>query len=237
MGDGRDTVKALCAGGMNVVMMTHNPGPALELQKEVIDAGLPGKCVFYAEDFSVPREEREAGRLEQIMKDFGSIDVIISNTGDLGPDKEIEEITEEDLKNALSNLVLGSFHMVQTSVPYLKKSTSPRIILMTSVGACSGSTKESLVNCIAKGAVRSMALNLAERLAPYGITVNAVAKGPIPRIEGSREGSVKPETMLPDVPMGRLGTPVDLANVISFFASEESSYVTGQVLAVSGGMK
>ena len=80
-------------------------------------------------------------------------------------------------------------------------------------------------------------LNLAARFAKYGICVNGISKGAILRIEGVESGFADPYSMLPFIPMGRMGTPEDLAEAICFFASEESAYLTGQVLSVSGGME
>ena len=81
-----------------------------------------------------------------------------------------------------------------------------------------------------------MTLNAAARLAAEGITVNCISKGSIPRMEGVPEGGVDLSARLPVIPMGRLGTQEDLAGAVCFLASEESGYITGQVLEVSGGL-
>ena len=235
-GDGRDTVKALCAGGMNVVMMTHNIAEAEALAAEVKAIDAPGSCTYYAGGAGKGPAEESPEVYEEVLKQFGSVDVIISNTGANGHIDSAETLDADELERSLHHLVIGAFKTVQTALPYLKKSKAPRVILMTTVEGVHGGTQESLANAVAKGAVEALALNLAARLAADGITVNCIAKGAIPRVEGVRPGDPDPADRLPAIPAGRLGTPEDLAGAIAFLASEESAYITGQVLELSGGL-
>ena len=235
-GDGRDTVKALCAGGMNVVMMTHNRQAAEELIGEVRAMNAAGACVFYAGGEGEGPAEENPTVYRKIQERFGSVDVVIANTGADGHRDDIETLPAEELQRSLNHLVLGSFKMMQTALPYLKRSRAPRVILMSTVEGVHGGTHESLANAVAKGAVEALALNAAARLAPYGITVNCIAKGAIPRVEGVRPGDPDPMERLPVIPMKRLGSPADLAGAVAFLASEESAYLTGQILELSGGL-
>lgn len=233
-GDGREAVKALCAGGMNVVMMTHNVPEAESLIAEVQAAGSPGLCSYYAGG-NGPGEE-DPNLYAQLAVQYGSVDVVISNTGANGHLDSLETLSAVELQKSLNHLVVGALKTVQAALPTLKQSAAPRIILMTTVDGVHGGTQESLANAVAKGAVEALTLNAAARLASSGITVNCIAKGAIPRIEGVRPGDPDPADRLPAIPMGRLGTPADLAGVIAFLASEESSYITGQIIELSGGL-
>lgn len=235
-GDGRDTVKALCAGGMNVVIMTHQAHMAASLIEEIKKADFEGKCVVIEGKKEEGPAEWQSSVYEEILKKFGSVDVIICNTGGNGKQNSLEETDSELLMREVKHLTEGSFRMLKTALPYLQKSTAPRVIFMTTVEGCYGGSHESFVNAVAKGAVRSLTLNAAARLAKEQITVNAIAKGPIPRVEGVREQDADPADMLPFIPMKRLGTPKDLAEAVCFFASEESGFITGQILAVDGGL-
>lgn len=233
-GDGVAAVKALCAGGMNVVMMTHMAARAQTLADEINGMGFPGKCAAVAATEHGPAEEDPA-TYGQLLREYGSVDVIIANTGSTGRDIPMEELSSEMLINHVEHLLCGAFNMLKASLPALRKSRAARVILMTSVEGVRGGVHESFENAVAKGAVHSFALNAAARLAKEGITVNCIAKGAIPRVEGTELGDVDPAELLPSIPVGRLGTPEDLAELICFLASEESAYVTGQTIGLDGG--
>ncbi len=235
-GDGVAAVKALCAGGMNVVMATHMAARAKALVDEIAALGLPGRCSAISATPDGPAEECPA-TYEALAREYGSVDVIIANTGSTGRNVPMEEVTREDLLNATGHLLGGAFGMLRAALPVLKRSQAPRVIFMTTVEGVYGGVHESFENAVAKGAVRALALNAAARLAGQGITVNCIAKGAIPRVEGVEPGSVDPRDLLPRIPMGRLGTPEDLAQLICFLASEESAYLTGQIIGVSGGLE
>ena len=235
-GDGRDTVKALCLGSMNVVMMTHNPAPAESLIAEVKALNAPGDCCYFAGREGMGPAEHDPAVYAEIEQKYGSVDVIICNTGADGHIDDLETLSPEELQKNMNHLVIGSFKMMQAALPYLKKSKAPRVILMTTTEALHGGTQESLANAIGKGAVASLALNAAARLAAQGITVNCIAKGAIQRIGPVHPGVPDPADRLASIPMNRLGTPRDLANTICFLVSEEASYITGQMVELSGGL-
>lgn len=235
-GDGIDTVKELCRAGMNVVMATHQAEKAKALVEEINGLGFAGKCEAIGETERGPAEE-DAETYRYIAETYGSVDVIISNTGDTGSAKAIEDLSAEALMKEVEHLVAGAFKMARAALPFLRESKAPRIILMSSVEGIYGGRRGSFANAVAKGAVHALALNMAARLAVENITVNCIAKGAIPRAEGIRPGNTDPETFMPYIPMGRLGTPQDLAQTVCYLASEEAGYVTGQTICVSGGLE
>lgn len=233
-GDGTAAVETLCRAGMTVVMMTHNEERAKELIRKMAEAGYPGSCDFLAGAPGMPAEE-DPEVYQQIEKKYGSVDVIISNTGSFGKDKSIEETTSEEFDRELLHLAGGAFRMLRTAIPFLRRSRAPRVILMTTVEGINGGVHQSFANSVAKGAVRSLTVNAAARLACDRITVNCIAKGGIPRVEGRKPGEADPAVFLPRTPMGRIGTDRDLAEVICYLASEESGFVTGQTVILDGG--
>lgn len=233
-GDGVAAVKALCAGGMNVVMTTHNAERARALVEEVNASGYPGICSAAGASANGPAEE-DTATYEEIIRKYGSVDVIISNTGATGSSLTMEELSSDQLMHHVEHLVTGPFNMLKTALPFLRKSKAPRVILMTSVEGVRGGVHESFANAVAKGAVNALALNAAARLAKEHITVNCIAKGAIPRVEGIAPGDADPADFLSVLPMGRLGTAEDLAELICYLASEESAYVTGQTIGLDGG--
>ena len=235
-GDGVDIVKALLKGGMNVVMMTHQAAQAQALLEELESEGYPGKCT--AVEGKTGPAEKDPEIMAALEKEWGSIDVIIANTGADGKRDDIETVSEEELINSIAHLAGGSFSMMQTALPFLKKSRAPRVIFMTTVEGENGGTHESFVNAVAKGAVRSLIVNSAARLARFGITVNGISKGAIPRTAGHIDpDSPKPEEILDKIPLGGIGSPKDLAEAVCFLASEESSFVTGEIINVAGGLQ
>ena len=233
-GDGVAVVHALCRGGMNVLMMTHSPERAKALVEEINGAGYPGKCIAMGSEGSKPAEEDPAV-YRQVEETFGSVDVIISNTGGFGRGADIEETTDEEFAFEMDHLVSGSFRTLKAALPFLRKSKAPRVIFMSTAEGINGGVHQSFMNSVAKGGVKALTLNAAARLAKEGITVNCIAKGGIPRIDGMREGDADPAWLLPRTPMGRLGTPEDLGELVCFLASEESAYITGQSIALDGG--
>ena len=235
-GDGIDTVKELCRAGMHVVIMTHQAERAKALVEEINGLGFAGSCEAVGATERGPAEE-DAETYRYIAEKYGSVDVVISNTGDTGCAKEMEAFSAEELMKEVEHLVSGAFKMVMAALPFLRSSKAPRIILMSSVEGIRGGRRGSFANAVAKGAVHALALNMAARLAHENITVNCIAKGAIPRAEGIRPGNADPEAFLPHIPTGRLGTPQDLAQMVCYLASEEAGYVTGQTVCVSGGLE
>ncbi|MBR2288627.1 MAG: SDR family oxidoreductase [Clostridia bacterium] len=239
-GDGVESVKALCAGGMNVAMMTHQPAQAQRLLDEIASMNLPGTCIAVqdgnAQTPPIPDEEV----FRQVAERFGSIDVVICNTGGDGFDDSIDTVDTAQLMHEIEHLMGGSYSMLKHALPYLRKSAAPRVIFMTTVEGARGGRLESFANAVAKGAVLSLMKNCAARLAPEKINVNCIQKGAISRLQPPPHPGAPVfkdmSTLLPYIPQGRMGTPEDLAGAICFLASEESAYVTGTVLDVSGAL-
>lgn len=240
-GDGVSAVKALCAAGMQVVMMTHQPAQAQALLAEIEAAGYPGRCAAVQDGNAQEPPVSDQEVFRQIRERYGSVDVIISNTGGDGFEDSIDTVDKDALLREVGHLLGGSYQMLKCALPYLRQSKAPRVIFMTTVEGVRGGRLESFTNAVAKGAVLSLTKNCAARLAAEGITVNCIEKGAIQRLPHNGPAHPGPPDKdtsgwLPYIPAGRLGTPEDLAQAICFLASEESSYITGTVLDVSGGL-
>jgi NAD(P)-dependent dehydrogenase (short-subunit alcohol dehydrogenase family) len=166
--------------------------------------------------------------------ELGRLDILVNNAGEQHPDKDIRDITEEQLKRTFQTNIFGMFFMTQAAEPHLQEGSA--IINCTSETMYAGS-KHLLDYSSTKGAItaftRSLALNLVER----GIRVNGVAPGPIWTPLNPMGGSF-PEKVAKfgkDTPMGRPGQPNEVAPSFLFLACEDSSYMTGQVLHPDGG--
>ncbi|MFL6789295.1 MAG: SDR family oxidoreductase [Sphingomicrobium sp.] len=172
--------------------------------------------------------------VQQTVDQLGRLDILVNNAGEQHSDKEIRDITEEQLKRTFQTNIFGMFYLTQAAAPHLKEGSA--IINCTSETMYAGS-KHLLDYSATKGAItaftRSLALNLVEK----GIRVNAVAPGPIwtPLNPFGGQDPHKIPEFGKDTPMGRPGQPNEVAPSFLFLACEDSSYMTGQVLHPDGG--
>jgi NAD(P)-dependent dehydrogenase (short-subunit alcohol dehydrogenase family) len=168
------------------------------------------------------------------VKELGGIDILVNNAGEQHPDKDIVDISEEQLKRTFQTNIFSMFFLTQAVRPHLKSGAA--IINCTSVTMYQGS-KELLDYSATKGAITAFTRSLSENLVGEGIRVNGVAPGPIWTPLNPCGGSTpeKMETFGEDTPMGRAGQPNEVAPSFLFLACEDSSYMSGQVLHPNGG--
>jgi len=168
------------------------------------------------------------------VEHFGGLDVLCANAG-IFPSARLEDMTGELLDEVLAINVKGTFFSVQAALPELKKSTSGRVILTSSItGPITGYPGWSHYGA-SKAAQLGFMRTAALELARFGITVNAILPGNI-LTEGLREmGSEYISGMTKTIPLGRLGTVTDIGALAVFLASEAAGYITGQSVVVDGG--
>ena len=175
----------------------------------------------------------ESGVKETVDK-LGRLDVLVNNAGEQHPDKDIRDITEDQLRRTFQTNIFGMFYLTQAAVAHLKHGSA--IINCTSVTMYKGSP-QLLDYSATKGAITAFTRSLAKNLVKQGIRVNAVAPGPI-WTPLNPFGGQKPENIPEfgkDTPMGRPGQPNEVAPSFLFLACEDSSYMIGQVLHPDGG--
>jgi len=172
--------------------------------------------------------------IEQLVSEFGRLDVLVNNAGEQHPDKDIRDISEEQLLRTFQTNIFGMFHMVQAALPHLKAGAA--IVNCTSITSYQGS-KELLDYSSTKGAITAFTRSLSENLIEKGIRVNAVAPGPIwtPLNPCGGASEEKLATFGEQTPMGRPGQPNEVAPAFLFLACEDASYMSGQVLHPNGG--
>lgn len=172
--------------------------------------------------------------VDETIAAFGRIDVLVNNAGEQHPDKDITDISEEQLRRTFQTNIFGMFFLVQAARPHLGRGAA--IINCTSITGYKGSS-DLLDYSATKGAITAFTRSLALNLVKDGIRVNAVAPGPI-WTPLNLSGGTPPEE-LPDfgkdTPMGRPGQPNEVAPAFLFLACADSSYMTGQVLHPNGG--
>jgi NAD(P)-dependent dehydrogenase (short-subunit alcohol dehydrogenase family) len=170
----------------------------------------------------------------QTVQQLGRLDVLVNNAGEQHPDKDIRDITEDQLKRTFQTNIYGMFFMTQAARPHLKKGSA--IINCTSVTMYKGSD-DLLDYSATKGAITAFTRSLSQNLVKDGIRVNAVAPGPI-WTPLNPMGGQPPEDMKEfgkNTPMGRAGEPNEVAPSFLFLACEDASYMTGQTLHPNGG--
>ncbi|GGD59664.1 SDR family oxidoreductase [Erythrobacter arachoides] len=173
--------------------------------------------------------------VDKVIARWGRLDVLVNNAGEQHPDKDIRDITVEQLQRTFQTNIFAMFYLVQAARPHLKKGAA--IVNCTSVTMYQGS-KELLDYSSTKGAITAFTRSLSENLVGDGIRVNAVAPGPIWTPLNPMGGSSpdKLEHFGEGTPMGRPGEPNEVAPAFLFLACEDSSYMSGQVLHPNGGM-
>ena len=189
------------------------------------------QCLLAPGDISKPAHCKKI--IEKTIKQFGKLDVLVNNAGIQFPQTELSAITPDQLKKTFETNIFAMFYMVQAAENYLQEGAS--IINTTSVTAYRGSS-HLLDYSATKGAIVSFTRSLSAYFAKHNIRVNGVAPGPVwtPLIPATFPPS-HVSTFGSDTPLGRAGEPVEIAGSYIFLASDESSYITGQVLHPNGG--
>ncbi|ASN82887.1 SDR family oxidoreductase [Deinococcus ficus] len=187
--------------------------------------------VLIAGDIGDPAFCQQA--VKQTVEAFGRLDVLVNNAAEQHPQEKLTDITPEQLERTFRTNIFGMFYLTQAAMPHLKKGAS--IINTTSITAYKGSP-QLLDYSSTKGAIVSFTRSLSQNLAEQGIRVNAVAPGPIwtPLIPATFDAKRVGEHGQ-NAPLGRPGQPAEVAPSFVFLASDDSSYISGQVLHPNGG--
>lgn len=189
------------------------------------------KAILIPGDIGDPQFCREA--VERTVQELGKLDILVNNAAVQYPQKKVEDITPEQLEKTFRTNIFSMFYLTGAVMPHLKKGAC--IINTTSITAYRGSP-ELLDYSSTKGAIVSFTRSLSQNLAEQGIRVNAVAPGPIwtPLIPSTFDKKRVGEHGQ-NAPLGRPGQPAEVAPSFVFLASDDSSYISGQVLHPNGG--
>jgi len=229
-GIGRAVAIAFAKEGADVaIVYLEEHKDANETKRLVEENGL--RCLLVSGD--VGQEDFCRKAVGQIIKELGKIDILVNNAAEQHPQESIEKITEKQLERTFRTNIFSFFFMTKAAMKYLSKGGA--IINTTSVTAYKGSA-HLLDYSSTKGAITAFTRSLSQALADKRIRVNGVAPGPIwtPLIP-STFSPEEVETFGSDVPLGRPGQPEEVAPSYVFLASDDSSYVTGQILHPNGG--
>ncbi|MDK2897752.1 MAG: 3-oxoacyl-[acyl-carrier protein] reductase [Candidatus Atribacteria bacterium] len=232
-GIGRSIALSLARAGARVaVNYLANEKAAEQVVAEINHLG--SQAVAVRGDVS--QKEEVAEMVEQIHRILGAIDILVNNAGIGDPYYQDVVSVKEELWDKIQAVNLkGTFLVCQSVLPDMLSKKWGRIVNISSTSGITGGTS-GVHYAAAKGGVIAFSKALAQELAPAGITVNVVAPS---KIDTDLFHLVTPpgkeEEVIKKIPVGRLGTPQDVAEAVLFFAREEASFVTGQTLVVSGG--
>jgi glucose 1-dehydrogenase len=233
-GIGQAIAKRLgCDGAKVIIDYIGSEAGADETRQAVEACGSQGIVV----QADVTKTEDDQRLVDTAWEKFGSADVLVNNAG-MEKRSDFWDTTEDEYDKVMAVNLRGPFFLTQAFVRRLRDAKRPgRIINISSVHedmAFPGFT----TYCCSKGGMRMMMRNLTVELGPLGITVNNIAPGAIatPINKALLEDKPKLDALLRNIPLGRLGTPEDVAGAVAFLASDDASYVTGATFLIDGGL-
>jgi 3-oxoacyl-[acyl-carrier protein] reductase len=230
-GLGFGVARALGQSGARIVLNYLNDRETAEKAVQLLKTDRIHAMLVRA-DASDP--EQIASMVESVEEKFGSLDILVPNATPDQPQQPIEDYDADFYRQMYDYFVMSPFHLTRAVLPGMKKRGHGRIINITSeVFHCS--VPEFSAYVAAKGGQIGWSRSMANELAPHGITVNTVAPGWIPTERHENDPQDAKDEYLKTIPLGRWGKPEDVGNAVSYFASDEASFITGQTLCVNGG--
>ena len=232
-GIGRAIVSALIKKGAKVAFTYFQ---SFNSVGEILEStnNLPGCAKGYKVDIRNQQQIKEM--ISQVAQEWGTIDIIVNNAG-IRKDKTLAFMSSDDWNDVLQTNVTGAFYFTQAGIFYLLKKRCGRIINISSISGINGIAAQTNFSN-SKAALIGFTRSLAKEVAPYGICVNAIAPGGVDTdmIRGLKEN--ERERLLAGVPMGRMCTAEEVAQVVVFLADDElcPDYLTGAVIPLDGGL-
>lgn len=230
-GIGRAIAIKLASEGASVAINYAGNAKAAEEVKSIIEAA-GGKAMLVQADVS--SAESVEAMIKEVVEAFGGIDILVNNAG-ITRDGLLMRMKEEDWDAVINTNLKGVFYCTKAVSKLMMKKRAGRIVNMASVVGLTGNAGQANY-AAAKAGVIGFSKTMAKELASRGIIVNMVAPGYIDTDMTAVLSESVRETMVSGIPLGRAGTPEDVANAVLFLVSDAASYITGQVINVDGGM-
>ena len=226
-GIGLSIARTLAGCGASVVLADVDADKAQEAAKSVT-----GRALGLA--MNVARGDEVAAGIARVMAECGRLDVLVNNAG-ITRDGLLIRMKEEDWDRVIEVNLKGTFHCTKAALGVMIKQRSGRIISIASIVGVMGNSGQANY-AASKAAILGFTKSVAREYANRGVTANAVAPGFIKTAMTGELSEDVQARMREQIPLGRLGTPEDVAEAVAFLASDAAAYVTGQVIHVNGGM-
>jgi 3-oxoacyl-[acyl-carrier protein] reductase len=233
-GIGRATAVALAECGASVAVNFHrNESGAEETRARIVNGG--GRATVIQAD--VTRAADVRALVTRATEELGPVDILVNNAGSLVERLKILELTEERWDEVIDLNLKSAFLCSQVVAASMMERKTGAVVNVSSIAGRNGGALGSIHYSTAKGGLITLTKGFAKELAPYGVRVNAVSPGVIDTPYHERFST--PEAMkayVGGIPLGRVGTPEQVASVIAFLASDAASYLSGETIEINGGM-
>jgi 3-oxoacyl-[acyl-carrier protein] reductase len=233
-GIGRATAQALAKNGARVAINFHrNNAGAEAAQDEIIGAG--GRAIVVQADVTQSSEVQSL--VEQTVAALGPIDILVNNAGSLIERLRILDLTEERWDEVIDLNLKSAFLCCRAVAGSMMERKTGTIINVSSIAGRNGGALGSIHYSTAKGGLITFTKGLAKELGPFGVRVNAISPGVIDTPYHEQFSSPEMmKTYVGMIPLGRVGTPQEVAQVVCFLASNAGSYLAGETIEINGGM-
>lgn len=230
-GIGKEIALELAQNGLDIAINYRSMQEGMEdLKKEIEAYGV--RCEFVGAD--VANFEQCENMVKETVEKFGKIDILVNNAG-ITKDGLIMRMKKEDFEAVIDINLIGTFNVTRNVIPYMIKQKSGRIINVSSVVGVAGNAGQTNYSA-SKAGIIGFTKSLAKEVASRNILVNAIAPGFIDTDMTKVLSDNVKEGINAQIPLRRMGKPKEVAKVVKFLASEDSSYITGQVINIDGGM-
>jgi 3-oxoacyl-[acyl-carrier protein] reductase len=227
-GIGKEIALNLARAGADVVV-TDVADTVFETAKEI--EGL--EVVALAVKCDVSNLQEVQVTQKQALEKFKKIDILINNAG-IYPQKPFLEMTDEDWTKVMRINLFGTFYFTKTILPGMVERKYGKIVNLSSISGPVVAFPNLVHYSSTKAAIAGFTKSLALEMAPYSININAVAPGPID-VGGMQADEAMLAQIIRAIPLGRIGLPADIANLVAFLVSDQASFITGQTIVSDGG--